>query len=299
MAAPTPAPLNSTLAARAPAAPHWVVYHDKWQNANNGFPTVDQLRGWNVLNLAFWITAGPWDNVQAWVWLTDAQRAELKASYATTGIKVVVSAFGSSEVPTTAGTNPATVANNLANFVKTYNLDGVDVDYEDFNAFDSHSGSAENWLIDFTRALRAALPAPQYILTHAPVAPWFSPGIWGGGGYLKVHNAVGNLIDWYNIQFYNQNDYNSCDTLLNKSGAQWPKSSVFEIAASGVPLDKIVIGKPGGAGDANNGIMPTSTLAQCVSQAKSRGWNAGVMAWQYPNANAQWIAAVRGSAFPV
>lgn len=28
----------------------------------------------------------------------------------------------------------------------------------------------------------------------------FSPNAWGGGGYLKVHASVGNLIDWYNIQ---------------------------------------------------------------------------------------------------
>lgn len=28
----------------------------------------------------------------------------------------------------------------------------------------------------------------------------FSPSKWGGGGYLKVHNSVGSLIDWYNVQ---------------------------------------------------------------------------------------------------
>ena len=47
-----------------------------------------------------------------------------------------------------------------------YNLDGVDVDYEDFNAFDKGDGSAEKWLIAFTTALRSALPVGA-ILTHA------------------------------------------------------------------------------------------------------------------------------------
>lgn len=28
------------------------------------------------------------------------------------------------------------------------------------------------------------------------VAPWFSPDMWHGGGYLQVHRSVGNLIDW-------------------------------------------------------------------------------------------------------
>lgn len=27
---------------------------------------------------------------------------------------------------------------------------------------------------------------------------------WGGGGYLMVDSVVGNLIDWYNVQFYNR-----------------------------------------------------------------------------------------------
>ena len=42
----------------------------------------------------------------------------------------MVAAFGSSNVPTTTGADPVATANNLANFVKEYCLDGVDVDYE-------------------------------------------------------------------------------------------------------------------------------------------------------------------------
>jgi hypothetical protein len=51
-------------------------------------------------------------------------------------------------------------------------LDGVDVDYEDFDAMNLKDGRSEKWLIDFTTALRKELPAPKFILTHAPVAPW-------------------------------------------------------------------------------------------------------------------------------
>ena len=50
---------------------------------------------------------------------------------------------------------------------------------------------------------------PEYIITHAPVAPWFTPGRYRNGAYTTVNQQVGNLIDWYNIQFYNRkhNDY--------------------------------------------------------------------------------------------
>ena len=45
--------------------------------------------------------------------------------------------------------------------------------------------------------------------------------------------------------------------------------------------------------------MDASTLATCVSQAAAQGWNAGVMAWQYPDATSSWIETVRGSTWPV
>lgn len=83
-------------------------------------------------------------------------------------------------------------------------ISGIDVDYEDTTSFNGGTGDGETWLINFTTQLRTLLPQGTYILTHAPLAPWFSPSIWGGGGYLKVHESVGSLIDWYNVQFYNR-----------------------------------------------------------------------------------------------
>lgn len=71
-------------------------------------------------------------------------------------------------------------------------------------AMDKENGKAEQWLIDYTKALRAELPSGQYILTHAPVAPWFSTTAYKSGAYVAVHKEVGDSIDWYNVQFYNQ-----------------------------------------------------------------------------------------------
>lgn len=28
----------------------------------------------------------------------------------------------------------------------------------------------------------------------------FSPNIWPSGGYIEVHEQVGDIIDWYNVQ---------------------------------------------------------------------------------------------------
>ncbi|KAF9223962.1 glycoside hydrolase family 18 protein [Gyrodon lividus] len=256
-------------------------------------------QGYNVFALSFWLISGPADQALDWTTLSSSTRSSIKSSYTTAGIKLIVSAFGSTDAPTSTGTDPTTTANNLATFVIQYGLDGVDVDYEDFNAMNAMDGSAEAWLATFTTALREKLSAGQYIITHAPAAPWFSPK-YTSGGYLKVHQTVGSLIDWYNVQFYNQgsSEYTTCTGLLTASSPTWPKTAVFQLSAAGVTLNKIVIGKPATSTDASNGYMSPSTLANCLGTAVGEGWNAGVMVWQYPDAAASWIQTVRSVAFP-
>ncbi|KAG5639657.1 hypothetical protein H0H81_008818 [Sphagnurus paluster] len=287
---------NSTasLAPRTvPTGPHYVVYSDSAVSGQSGPPPIAQVRGFNVLALSFLLTEGAYDRAADWAKLSSTQRASIKSQYAAEGIKLIVSAFGSTDTPTTSGADPISTANTMAAWVKQYDLDGIDVDYEDFDAISAGNGKAEAWLTAFTKQLRTQLPQGEYILTHAPVAPWFSPGKFGGGAYLKVDQTVGKLIDWYNIQFYNQGEYTTCEGLLTSSSSVWPKSSVFEIAASGVPMSKIVIGKPASTSGANNGFMSSSLLSQCVKQAKAKGWNAGVMAWEFPSAASSWISTVR------
>lgn len=189
----------------------------------------------------------------------------------------MASAFGSTETPTSSGLSAVTVANTMSSWIKTYTLDGIDVDYEDFAAINKADGSAEAWLILFTQTLRSALPSGQYIITHAPVAPWFSP-IYTAGAYTKVNAQVGSLIDWYNVQFYNQgsSEYTTCAGLFTASSSTWPSTAVFQInSVAGVPLSKIVVGKPGTTSDANNGYIDPSTLSGCVLTAKNQGWTGG------------------------
>ncbi|KAJ7626945.1 glycoside hydrolase family 18 protein [Roridomyces roridus] len=282
-----------------PSGPVWVSYFDRFISSTS-LPAVSDVSGFNVFALSFIYSASLQDNAANWALMDATTRTNTKAAYAAAGISIIVSAYGAGPNPTSAGDDPTAAANYISNYVKTYGLDGVDVDYEDFGAIET-AGTAVAWLTTFTKAIRAQLPQGQYILTHAPVAPWFSPGLWPGNGYLGVHAAVGSMIDWYNIQFYNQGvtEYTSCSGLLTSSSSQWPQSAVFQIAASGVPLNKIVIGKPAAAGDATNGYVDPGTLAGCLAQAKSSGWSAGAMTWQYPDGNSAWITQVRAQSFPV
>jgi hypothetical protein len=78
----------------------------------------------------------------------------LKKKYNDAGMKIMVSAFGATEEPTHF--NPEDACTKIANWVKTNNLDGVDLDYEDNGAMER--GEGEDWLIRCTKAIRAVLP---------------------------------------------------------------------------------------------------------------------------------------------
>ena len=41
-----------------------------------------------------------------------------------------MSAFGSTETPTSSGLDPVSAATDMGNWVRQYGLDGIDVDYE-------------------------------------------------------------------------------------------------------------------------------------------------------------------------
>lgn len=44
-------------------------------------------------------------------------------------------------------------------------------------------------------------------------------------------------------------------------------------------------------------LIDPATLNTCIQTAVKGGWNAGVMAFQFPHADKTWISTVKGSAF--
>ncbi|KAF9240689.1 glycoside hydrolase family 18 protein [Melanogaster broomeanus] len=205
------------------------------------------------------------------------------------GIKLMVSPFGETDAPTSKGANPTTTADHLAEFVMKYDLDGVDVDYEaglqEFAQLRCPMltrARAEVWLATFTTALRAKLPAGRYIITHVPT--------YTSGAYLNVHHTVGSFIDRLPPP---------CTGLLTESSPTWPNTSVFQIAVTGVTLNKLVIGKPATTGDASNGYTSPSTLARRLKTAAEKKWGECQLGGCWCDGlGATWIKTVRSLAFP-
>ena len=144
---------------------------------------------------------GPIDQAQLFAGLPADTKSAKKAEYAAAGINILVSAFGDSDHPTSDGRDPVDTANTMAQFVLDNNLDGIDVDYEDFDAIGKSNGSAEQWVATFTQTLRQKLPQGQFILSHAPIAPWMAPDATKnpGGAYVKINQDVGSMIDYVSL----------------------------------------------------------------------------------------------------
>ncbi|ORX58941.1 glycoside hydrolase family 18 protein, partial [Hesseltinella vesiculosa] len=290
---PTASPTAKSLLALNAApfsanGPKFVTYIDNTSGSTTpaafAVPGSVPNNDYNVIILGFWLDSGLYDSGYSWAQLDSATRQSYLDQIHAAGKKILISAFGAAEWPTSGGVDPTKSANNLAAIVKQYGFDGADIDWEDNNAMDA--GTGEAWLITFQQALRAQLPEGQYLISHAPQAPYFivNKSLYPNGAYQAVHAKVGSTIDWYNTQFYNQGSsgYDTCTTLLHTSGGAFPGTSLFEIIGSGVTSNKLLIGKPATpAGATNTGYMAPGDLATCISQANAAGWDAGVMLWQF------------------
>ncbi|EAR98196.1 chitinase-like protein cluster protein (macronuclear) [Tetrahymena thermophila SB210] len=183
--------------------------------------------------------------------------------------KLFIAAFGGTDFPTSQ--NPLDVANKLSDWIKSNPyIDGVDIDYEDNEAI--LNGTGVQWLIAFQQQIRFRL-GNKYIITHAPQAPYFSKQYYQGGGYYNLHKQVGNSIDWYNIQFYNQGDsntYDSFEKLFVCSGPPFLETSYREIIQiNQIPIEKLVLGKPATKQDVyNTGYVNPYDLGKIIRYAE-------------------------------
>ena len=262
-----------------------------------GTPGMAPAHDYNYMLLTFWKCQGDpldiallWQNAHSYFGDTTKLgstnheiQVALRKKFNDAGVKLLVSAFGATEHPTSAGEDPKECGHKLGSFIKNNNLDGADIDWEDNAAMEA--GLGEQWLIEFTKALRDVVP--DHIIIHAPQAPYFKEEYYKNGAYVTIDKAVGHLINFYMVQFYNQGNtqYNSYQELFTQATGHFSGTSVKEIAARGIPLQKIVVGKPLVQADAaNTGFVCQKELGNWSEKAYNElGWYAGVGHWQYPS----------------
>lgn len=288
-----------------------------WKDVNWNKPEQNLIDicngGYNVAILAFFLSSGnAADMAQAWQGVDAATKNSTMTYLHGRGCIAIVSVGGATDTPFTV--DPSKLATTAVAWAKANALDGVDFDLENLDEGFQYNGMSSaqviDWMVQLTRTARTLL-GPNGIVTHAPQSPYFG-AIGGGpksnpwtgqsGGYSAVYQQLGDgVISWFNAQFYNQGAtcYVTFVSLFNESNAagacpSFPFTSVREIAAYGVPLGSIVVGKPLESSDAGNGWVSAASLHDFVSAAGSQiGWATGVMNWAWNTADGpSWIHTV-------
>lgn len=292
--------------ATLPASPLKVIYMDSvvdWNNACNTI-TAAADAGYNIINMAFYLTSKPFDVLLAWsgTMTSDQQKACAHAAHQK-GTALFISAGGATEKPFLY-VDATVYANQVADWAIEHWVDGVDFDIEHFDVgFGSGSMSDQQmvkWLVDASKAVKAR----GLLVSHAPQAPYFGPvggsgNVWWPGptgGYTGVMAQAGNAIDFLNVQFYNQGGscYTTYTGLFERSASDcgsFPGTSVKEIIAYGIPSNKIVVGKYYPQTAASDGWVTAANLGAFSRQAKTAfGFNGGVMVWEWSTSSPAWLS---------
>ncbi|GJM08214.1 MAG: hypothetical protein DHS20C11_04900 [Lysobacteraceae bacterium] len=191
----------------------------------------------------------------------------------------------------------AELATSLASFVRKYQLDGVDIDFEVSESFHTERPAGvidgRQFLIRLTEALRQHLPAPRYLISHAPQPPYLDKS-WHGGPYLDVIAKVGQDIDWLAVQYYDNPGFDlPTDSHVVGAGKTPFVTSYISLvehpSGPNWPSTKLLVGKPVYKADAANGhIAPTDVIEHIITPLKKRYGDAfgGLMGWQFSDLTA-------------
>ena len=246
------------------------------------------------------------------------------------GVIVMISAGGATDYPMSSypqtDEGGSDYGTDVANWAGQNNLNGIDFDIENFAVgftYENMTGDqCVSWVGQATISAYYTISyynSPIYI-SHSPQAPYFGPysssvpsGVfWTGtcGGYTNIYNycalsSGGNIINWFNVQFYNQGceNYVSYSQIFVEStttGSEYPwfpGTAIEEVAGSStspysyqkyssptVPQNVMLVGGLLAASFGSSGYVDPTDLGNWISQAGTNyGYVGGAMVWQFTN----------------
>eukprot|EP00026_Physarum_polycephalum_P013920 Phypoly_transcript_14380.p1 GENE.Phypoly_transcript_14380~~Phypoly_transcript_14380.p1 ORF type:complete len:310 (-),score=55.62 Phypoly_transcript_14380:67-972(-) len=286
--------VSQVLGQAWPNGPVKALYIDDgidWDNPSATFKQVIDS-GYNLLVLAFLVSGQQYDAAAAWDQIGSSGQQSTIAYAHSKGARIIVSAGGDTDLPYSSFTGAA-YGTAAAQWAKQRYLDGVDFDLENINlgfTFGSYGTQASiQWVIDATNSARSVLGVGG-IITHAPQPPYFGADNGFADGYTQVYKGAPSITFLF-VQYYNNGPAATYeDIFVSDNGG-----AVKELVAGGIPLSKIVIGKPVKKDDADEGYITASTFHSIVQQAQNElGWNTGIMGWQWHSSsvNSKWVSTI-------
>jgi chitinase len=248
-----------------------------WQDFTNGATPVrlsDVNPGYDLIAVAF-ATADP-TTPGAVTFSIDAGLSSALGGYTSAqftsdiaalhkeGKKVIISIGGQNGTVSVNDAASATnFANSVANLMKTYGFDGVDIDFE--------NGMNPTYMASALQQL-SAKEGSSLIITLAPQTVDMQST---SSDYFQLALSIKNILTVVNMQYYNSGAMNGCD------GKVYAEGSVDFLTAlaciqllGGLSANQVALGLPASTSAASSGyVAPTviNNALDCLAQGKNCG----------------------------
>ncbi|KAF5333128.1 hypothetical protein D9611_002412 [Ephemerocybe angulata] len=272
---PSPAAWTSDL--DQPHRPLVMAYYPDWIGGELSPEEVDFLR-YDWLDFAFAVPDSKfelaWDEEDAPRLLS---RLVAAAHSTTTKVKLSIGGWTGSKYFSPAVATPETrrmFANNILAVYESYNLDGIDLDWE----YPGHEGNNGNFhnpadtanFLAFLKVLRATLPPSAKISAAVQTLPFLGEN----GDPVTDTSEFGVVFDWILLMNYdtwestsppgpNAPLYDACDNSTQPASSA--AAGVLAWTKSGFPVSKLVLGLP------SYGYVQRSSYEQLRTRSQGRG----------------------------
>ncbi|KAM3323378.1 chitinase 2 [Capsicum chacoense] len=193
--------------------------------------------------------------------LTPAAVSAIKDQHS--NVKVALSLGGDSVGGSSAYFNPSSVdswvsnaVSSLTAIIKQYNLDGIDIDYEHFQADSNTFAECIGRLITTLKNNR--------VISFASIAPYADKEV--QSHYKALWKSYGHIIDYVNFQFYAYDKGTTVSQFMGYFATQRSNYQKGRILAS--------FGT-----DGSGGISPENGFFRACSKLLSKGELAGIFVW--------------------
>ncbi|KAJ0961471.1 hypothetical protein J5N97_000089 [Dioscorea zingiberensis] len=200
--------------------------------------------------------------------LTPSQVASIKQRHS--NVKVALSLGGDSVGDGSAYFNPSSVdswvtnaVSSLTGIIQQYNLDGIDIDYEHFNA---DPGTFAECIGRLLTTLKS-----NGVISFASIAPFDDDQV--QSHYQALWSKYGNVIDYVNFQFY---AYDAGTTVSQFLG-------YYEKQSNNYKGGKILASM---ATDGSGGLSPGNGFFSACNTLRAQGRLPGIFIWSADDSKA-------------
>ncbi|KAJ0021239.1 hypothetical protein Pint_32284 [Pistacia integerrima] len=200
--------------------------------------------------------------------LSPSQVSSIKSQHS--NVKVAVSLGGDSVANGNAYFNPSSVdswvsnaVSSLTSIIKQYNLDGIDIDYEHFNADPDTFSECIGRLIKTLKN--------NGVISFASIAPFDDDQV--QSHYKTLWKNYGDLIDYVNFQFYAYDEGTTVSQFMN----------YFKTQSSNYDGGKVLVSF---ISDGSGGLSPSDGFFTACSKLKSQNELHGIFVWSADDSKA-------------